>query len=182
MFALVVGLLRRSPTYRQAAPDVEVLLSLAAGAQVTYSDKTVALSQRARDLVSRVAIEAGVRRTVLSEGTFNAVEVGDLLASAGKNTRDKASRLRKKGDLLGLDVDGRVLYPVFQFDPTRAALREGVSTANQALNAAGDPWGVASWWLSPHGRLRGGRRPADLAIDGDTARLAALVAAAISQD
>lgn len=182
MARLVVDLLGASPIYRQAAADVGVLLSLAAGAGATYSDQTVNLTQRARDLMSRVAIEAAVRRSVLDEGTFTAVEVGELLASSGKNSRDKASRLRTKGDLLGLDVDGRVLYPAFQIDPTRAALREGVGEANQVLGAANDPWGVASWWTSPHGRLRHGQSPADLAVEGDTVRLAALVAAAVTQD
>ncbi len=24
---------------------------------------------------------------------------------------------------------------------------------NKLLSAATDPWGVASWWISPHGRI-----------------------------
>lgn len=179
----VVGLLSGSTTYRQAVPDVEVMLAMAAGAQQhAYSDDAVRLTQRARDLMSRIAIESGVRRSVLDEGALGAVEVAELLASNGRNTRDRASRLRRKGELLGVDVAGRVLYPAFQIDAARAALRPGVGEANQLLNALEDPWGVASWWLSPHGRLRDGQRPADLALEGDTATLAAIATSAVAQD
>lgn len=30
-----------------------------------------------------------------------------------------------------------------------------VATVNRALNAVGDPWGVASWWISPTPGLDG---------------------------
>ena len=138
------------------------------------------LTERARELMQRVEIERSVRQSVLAEGTYSATEVGGLLGSTSKNPRDKASRLRQKGDLLGVEVDGSVLYPAFQFDAARAALRAGVAETNQALDAKGDSWAVASWWLSPHARLDTGVRPADLAVAGDAHGLAQLVAAAVA--
>ena len=40
---------------------------------------------------------------------------------------------------------------------------------NELLGAAADPWGVASWWLTPSTRLPKGQTPADLAADPDPA-------------
>ncbi|MDH6287199.1 hypothetical protein [Rhodococcus opacus] len=50
-----------------------------------------------------------------------------------------------------------------------ASVRDTVAAINAALGAAADPWGVASWWLTPSTRLREGQTPADLAADPDPA-------------
>ncbi len=40
-----------------------------------------------------------------------------------------------------------------------------VAKVNEVLDAASDPWGVASWWLSVNARL--GSRPMDLVGTGE---------------
>ena len=62
------------------------------------------------------------------------------------------SRLRRNGVVVGLKVNGSYQYPAFQFDHHEGRVRPIVAKVNVQLNAAGDPWGVASWWLSPSTR------------------------------
>ena len=62
--------------------------------------------------------------------------------------------------LLGLASGRGYLYPAFQFDSGRRDVFADVRAVNERLEAAGDPWGVASWWISLHARL--GARPVDL--------------------
>ena len=174
---LLANLLEHDHAYRHIAGDVRMLLALADGLESRLDVTQVPVSERAKALMQRVEIERAVRHSVLAEGTYSATEVGDLLGSTSKNPRDKASRLRQAGELLGVEVAGSVLYPAFQFDATRASLRPGVAPTNRELNAKDDSWAVASWWLSPHARLDQGVRPADLALAGDEASLSQLVAA-----
>ena len=173
----LISVLAEADAYRHVVADVQMMLTLAEGLGGQLPNAQVQVTERARTLMQRVEIERAVRHSVLAEGTYSAAEVGDLLGSAGKNRRDKASRLRQSGYLLGVEVAGSVLYPAFQFDASRASLRPGVAPTNQALNAKGDSWAVASWWLSPHARLDEGVRPADLALASDDSALAQLVAA-----
>ena len=178
--ASLVELLTIDTTYRHVASDVLIMLTLAEGGDAQHDLVEVPLTERARALMQRVEIERSVHRSVLEEGTYSATEVGGLLGSNSKNPRDKASRLRQKSKLLGVDVDGSVLYPAFQFDASRAALRPGVAETNRAMNAREDSWAVASWWLTPHARLNEGDRPADLALAGDAVSLAQLVDSALT--
>jgi hypothetical protein len=48
--------------------------------------------------------------------------------------------------------DGRGQLPAFQFGPSGAPWPV-VREINELLDAAGDPWGVACWWIDPHERL-----------------------------
>ncbi len=83
-------------------------------------------------------------------------------ALGGKKTnREKVRTYRERSWLLGVPRDRRYLYPAFQFDPRRRELYSAVREANELLDAAADPWGVASWWVSPNDRL-GRARPLDL--------------------
>jgi hypothetical protein len=62
--------------------------------------------------------------------------------------------------LIRLDrPDGPVTLPAFQFGPDGAA-KPVVAEINLLLDAAGDPWGVADWWLGENAWLDG--IPADL--------------------
>lgn len=79
---------------------------------------------------------------------------------AKESNREKASSLRKRSWLLGIPRDRGYLYPAFQIDLAHRELYPEVRQVNEALGAANDPWGVASWWVSTNDRL--GARPADL--------------------
>lgn len=83
-----------------------------------------------------------------------------LALGAKASNREKVSVLRRRSWLLGLPRDRGFLYPAFQVDAARRELRSEVREVNETLDAAGDPWGVASWWVSENARL--GTRPVEL--------------------
>jgi hypothetical protein len=60
---------------------------------------------------------------------------------------------KARGALIELRDRNRSVYPAFQIDSAKGSLRPEVEEVNSILGAAKDPWGAASWWLLPHGRL-----------------------------
>jgi hypothetical protein len=171
---LVSSLIASDDVLARAVNDVEVLLTAVRGAGSAPS-RDIRLSDRAAALLESMRIEQAAREAVLREGVADADQVGQWLGGSGNAIRDKASKARRAGKLLGLDVGGRTKYPIFQIDPAQARIRPGVAEANTQLNAKADPWGVASWWLSPSGWLPDDQRPADVAIAGDRELLQRLV-------
>lgn len=127
------------------------------------------LEGRSVAVLAEQAVAAKARRRLYDEPMLSGVSVSELLGSKSRNPRQYANDLRKKGDLLGLRDRNRYVYPSFQFDVARHRIVPGVAEVNRLLGAATDPWGVASWWLSPHGGLEGGTRPADLLESPDGA-------------
>ncbi len=79
---------------------------------------------------------------------------------ARETNREKVRQYRERSWLLGLPSGRGYLYPAFQFDRERRDVFPEVRAVNERLGAAGDPWGVASWWISRHARLSA--RPVDL--------------------
>jgi len=77
--------------------------------------------------------------------------------------------------LLVIPHDGGRLAPAFQFSDI-GELLDHVAEINRLLDAAHEPWGAASWWLSPHPTLHG--IPADLIRHDDPATVKAAAAAA----
>lgn len=71
-----------------------------------------------------------------------------------------AEPFRLRSELIGLPVEGKFVYPEFQFHSDASNLREEVKAVNQELGAVDDPWGVADWWLSENEWLD--TRPVDL--------------------
>ncbi len=67
--------------------------------------------------------------------------------------REIVRQRRKRSWLLGLPRGRGYLYPVFQFDHLREDIFPEVRAVNELLNAADDPWGVASWWISTNARV-----------------------------
>jgi len=133
---------------------------------------------------AQLRMEAAARARILGFDMLDAGQVADYLGSTGHNRRQAASGLRQTGKLVGLEHNGRVRYPAFQIDAARGRVRPVVAELNQRLGARDDPWGVASWWLNPHARLRRGQSPADLAVsdrdrDGQTLRA---LAQALAED
>lgn len=157
-----------------SAPDRVVtaadVTSARAATQVTASSAPL----------TRLSIVTQARRAVLAEQMLDAGAVDALLESRNPNRREAASRLRDRGELLGLREGNRFLYPAFQFDATAPALRDVVAAVNRFLDAKADPWAIASWWVSPHGRLPAGTAPKDLLgtpREGDVPVLAGIPAA-----
>ena len=99
-----------------------------------------------------------------------------LALGANRTNREKVRRYRERSWLLGLPGARGYLYPAFQFDPRRRDVFTEVRAVNERLEAASDPWGVASWWVSRHARL--GARPVDL-VGTDRADDLATVAEAV---
>ena len=83
-----------------------------------------------------------------------------LALGANRTNREKVRRYRERSWLLGLPAGRGYLYPAFQFDARRRDVFPEVRAVNERLEAASDPWGVASWWVSRHDGL--GARPVDL--------------------
>ncbi|MCL6550080.1 MAG: hypothetical protein K6T37_03570 [Acidothermus cellulolyticus] len=168
LVGLIDNVLASRPSLRAVRDEVVTYLRLGGGAD-SVTDATVRLLLEAaqpspRTLTAQLRREAEARAWLLRGDLLEARDVADLLGSTGRNRRQTASALRKAGKLLGLEDRGRVYYPAFQIDATRGQVRPIVAELNQQLGAAVDPWGVASWWLTPHARLPRGKRPADLAV------------------
>lgn len=128
------------------------------------------------DELRRTLIRSAAHRAVLAETLLDSGAVAQALGRAGQNSREAASTLRRAGKLLGIPHQRRYLYPAFQFDLGARRLRPAVARVNQELGAVDDPWGVASWWVSSHARLRG-RTPKDLLGTADERDLVELAAA-----
>lgn len=145
-------------------PAVGVLLR----SLLTESERVEALAGEPRHLLdtdvveSDIRIRAAARAAVLAVEMLDSSAVGQLLGIGIRNTREEASRLRRKGALLGLPNARRAyVFPAFQFDAAARRLNPVVAKVNEELDALGDPWGVGSWWVSPHARL-GGSAPRSL--------------------
>ena len=92
---------------------------------------------------------------------------------ARRENRERVRRYRERSWLLGLPSGRGYLYPAFQFDASRRDVAPEVRAVNEQLDAAGDPRGVASWWVSRNDRLAA--RPHELV---GTERAGELAAAA----
>lgn len=118
-------------------------------------------------LVTAAELRAGRQQELVDESVLQVWEQ-DLLEprqaalalGVKKTNREKASALRKRSRLLGIPRGHSYLYPAFQIDAGRREIYPEVGSVNETLGAVGDPWGVASWWLSPNDRL--GVKPAEL--------------------
>lgn|SRR5574340_585618 len=118
------------------------------------------------DAVEEATIESAARAHLLDHPMLTAGQVAEALHRSASD-RSVASRLRREGEIVGVPVGNSYRYPAFQFDETTASVRPEVAEVNALLGAHEDPWGVASWWLSPSARLPEGHCPADLAVDAD---------------
>ena len=97
--------------------------------------------------------------TIWREPMLAPKEAAVALGAKATN-RERVRQFRERSWLLGLSHGRGYLYPAFQFDPERRDVFPEVRAVNDRLDAARDPWGVASWWISRHARL--GARPVDL--------------------
>ena len=128
------------------------------------------------------AIRQTSRQRILQEEAFSSSEVSELLGSESKNTRQYAMELRKRGELIGVKVRGRHLYPAFQFDVPRRRVYAVVKDVSRILAADRDPWGALGWWLSPNARIPGRRAPKELLADAKQHRVLVELAEAVTED
>ncbi len=123
--------------------------------------RVVDLGAAADDSLRQARIAGEAMATIWEEELLTSSEVA-LRLGAKPSNREKVNSCRRQSILLGLPrgAGRRYLYPAFQLDQERQEIRPEVRKVNQLLDAATDPWGVASWWVSSHGML--GSRPVDL--------------------
>jgi hypothetical protein len=130
------------------------------------------LEEFEQSVMLRAKLEGEAVETIWREPMLEPKDAAVALGARAGN-REKVRQYRERSWLLGLPRGRGYLYPAFQFDPERRDVFPEVRAVNERLRAAGDPWGVASWWVSSNTRL--GTRPMDLV---GTARASDLVAAA----
>ena len=119
--------------------------------------RVVTAAELHHELQARIGSEA--ISTIWQERVLQPREVA-LALGAKEGNREKVRSLRQRSHLLGLPRGRAYLYPAFQIDLRRREVYPEVREINEALGAADDPWGVASWWTSANDRL--GARLMDL--------------------
>ena len=104
---------------------------------------------------------------------LDAAAVSELSGSKSTNPRARASRWASEGRIFGVTVNGRALYPVFQFD-SDGQPRPVVETVLEVLKGLNlSTWATAIWWDTGHDVLNW-RTPAEkLAKDPEAVLTAA---------
>ncbi|MXY78114.1 MAG: hypothetical protein F4Y94_00005 [Chloroflexi bacterium] len=110
-------------------------------------------------LLLQAQIAGEAMRAIWDEPMLPSREAAQALGAKPEN-RERVRRYRERSWLLGLPSGRGYLFPAFQFDVARRDVAPEVRSVNEHLDAVGDPWGVASWWVSRNDRL--GARPCDL--------------------
>ncbi|WP_448070812.1 hypothetical protein [Georgenia yuyongxinii] len=121
-------------------------------------------------MTTPVGPEASYDHDAMVQEAKNAVlEAVDLLDQAEVVAMLGHEDLGDVVGLLGLHFDDVVRYPTFQFDMVARTLRPIVLAVNGLLDPAGeDGWSVASWWISPDGRLGGAPPVSLLGTEGES--------------
>ncbi|MGW6693847.1 hypothetical protein ACWF62_08730 [Rhodococcus sp. NPDC054953] len=160
---LVAAEISRRPTLRPVRDDVTALLAMS---------PTLALHHER--VVTNPAAAAVARTRIVTDALGAIVDANEMLDSTtvsrvlgrSATSRNTASRLTASGTVVALPVGGQKLYPAFQFDAARKRVLPIVAEINARLGAKDDPWGVASWWLTPTAFADDPRPPAELAAAG----------------
>jgi hypothetical protein len=118
-----------------------------------------AVDQMVRFMRVQTELQREVVRTVWKEPMLRPAGVAAVLGWRGAY-HDRIRRYRLRSWLVGFLRDGAYHYLAFQFDADRHEVFPEAVMINERLEAASDPWGVASWWISANDRL--GAPPADL--------------------
>ena len=134
------------------------------------------LDEAEHTVMAQANIQGEAIRTIWHEPMLEPRDAAVALGARGTN-REKVRTYRERSWLLGLPAGRGYLYPAFQFDAERRDVFPEVRAVNERLEAAGDPWGVASWWVSRHARL--GARPVELVGTERAKDLARVAEAAI---
>jgi hypothetical protein len=126
-------------------------------------EQKIEVDELSKNLMEQARMEGMVQSKILNERMFNSSQASVILGTDSKsNKRQYANKLRKSGELLGIPHKrNQYVYPVFQFEVQKSRLRPIVSEVNKLLDALDDPWGLASWWITPSERLDG-KSPKDM--------------------
>ena len=135
------------------------------------------LDEAGRTVMTQAKLQGEATQTIWREAMLEPRHAAVALGAKETN-REKVRQHRERSWLLGLPFGRGYLYPAFQFDPERRDVYAEVRAVNERLEAADDPWGVASWWVSRHARLDS--RPADL-VGTDRADDLVAVAGAVTE-
>jgi hypothetical protein len=168
------SVIRERPQLAAYADEVTTALRWAIHSETTI--EMLAGRPSIRDLAGETALAAAARSRVFDRGLLDANAVSKLMGSRSRNRRQYAAQLRRRGEILGVPVRGRQFgYPAFQFDRRTGSTFKPIAPVNRLLDASADPWGVASWWVSPNARLRN-QAPRELLGKKDDAILEAAAA------
>lgn len=140
-----------------------VLISALLNEALTVSEQVAQASGRAtnvRSALEQVQLSKHIRtqahRAVLAQPMLDSNAVSRALGRSGNNAREAASKLRLAGKLLGVqDNTNAYLFPEWQIDQEGRRVFPVAAEINLLLDALNDPWGIASWWISPTDRLNG---------------------------
>ncbi|HJU39296.1 MAG TPA: hypothetical protein VJ724_06950 [Tahibacter sp.] len=103
------------------------------------------------------------REIVESHEWLDSDRVADLLGSGASPAADaqRVKDARRRGQLLGVWHAGQFLHPVFQFQPSTAALYPQIKSILRFLPKDKTGWAQAFWFFQGHEALNG-KSPADL--------------------
>ncbi|MGN5236376.1 hypothetical protein [Rhodococcus sp. SJ-3] len=133
------------------------------------------------DILDEKTVLGDAVEHILSFPHLSAKEVANQYNKNWTNPSDALRKLSAKGEVIGLKRAGKFRYPEFQFsqsDEANQVARKG----NVDLGARDDPWGVASWWLSPNPSAEDRKSPAQLLNEGSLDAVRALLDAEIADD
>ena len=142
-------------------------------AKALFPERTTRLSAGMLLQIERnVSVLASVGREF---GLLSSREVGKLARSGSKNEHALANRWRADGKVFATTVEGKPLYPGFQFDQVDGRPRAVVAEVIKALGPDADGWTLAVWFVSANARLDDAR-PVDVMVTAPAAVVAAAAA------
>jgi hypothetical protein len=141
----------RSALASQRGSLRQVIDALLPAGRLTMSPAVFEQAQRNASARAELADEFGL---------LSSAEVADRAGSKAANAAALASRWRKEGRVLAVEVDASTRYPAFQFDAEGRPLL-AVGEVVDALGSKLRGWELALWFTGTNDWL-GGVRPVDV--------------------
>lgn len=168
LIELIEAMVSADERLRVVAPSISSLLRAGLIAQdVTTAlagDPTIVADSEDRlapdDVLRMARVRGEAEAGILQRPMYEGPALARLLGSSSHNTREFASSVRRRGDVVALPHGNRYVFPAFQVNPARGEVWPIVAEINRTLGAVDNPWAAASFWFTPDSYL--GRAPADL--------------------